>query len=298
MPAVREFTVDYVFQDQWGLRGRNTLLMLAIYFGGIGGGFFLVSLFSGYTWGALIGVLIAVIGKGVTHVAFLGRPERFWRAAWRPNSSWISRGFVFFGLFALSGLGYVLPQFQAFTWLPWESTSGFGVISLWVSIITAFLTITYTGFLLNRSAIRFWNNSLLPVLFMVVSLWSGASLSGFFMHFLKSPDANLSPIREFSLWGGVATLVLLLFYYWGSYSFDLASKKAVQSLAMNSKTAWLFYGLFLVVGLFFPVAVYTLDAVYGTGDVVLAAAELAEVIIGAILFRYTFFRAGVFLPVY
>ena len=298
MPALKEFTVDYTFQDQWGLRGRNTLLMLAIYFGGIGGGFYLVSLFAGYTWGALLGIVLAGVGKTVSHVAFLGRPERFWRAGLRPQSSWISRGFIFFGLFLLSGLGYVLPQYHSFSWLPWKAGSGFGVFLLWLSVITAFLTITYTGFLLNRSAIRFWNNSLLPALFMLVSLWSGASLSGFFLRFIKASSVNVDLIREFALWGGVATLVLLLFYYWGSYNFDLASRRAVQVLALNADTAWLFYGLFIVVGLCFPVLVYALDATTGMSDAWLAVAEVVEVIVGALLFRYTFFRGGVFLPVY
>lgn len=298
MPVVREFTVDYVFQDQWGLRGRNTLLMLAIYFGGIGGGFYLVALLAGYSWGMLLGVLLAAVAKSATHIGFLGRPERFWRAGLRPHSSWISRGFVFFGLFVLSGLGYVLPQFDGFTWLPWKASAGFGLVLYWLSIITGFLTITYTGFLLNRTAVRFWNNSLLPALFMLVSVWSGASLSGFFLHFVKSPGVNTTLIKEFSLWGGVATLVLLLIYYWGGYNFDLASRRAVQSLAINRGTAWLFYGLFIVVGLSFPVAVYAAELIGGVNEVVLLLAEAVEVVVGALLFRYTFFRGGVFLPVY
>ncbi len=299
MPTIREFNVDYVSQDQWGVGGRNLLIMLAIYFGGIGGGLFLVSIFAGYPLGALIGVLIAAVGKSISHIFFLGRPDRFWRAVWRPHSSWISRGFVFFGLFVLSGLGHLLPAYSAFRWLPWSTQDWFGgPFLLWVSVITAFLTVAYTGFLLGRSGISFWNNSLLPALFAAVSLYSGAGLSGFVLKLNPGAQANEVFIEQFALWGGVAVLALLVSYFLGSYNFNLASQRSVRTLAMNSSTAWWFYGLFLVVGLCLPLAIYLLNAAAPLAPGVIMAAELIEVLIGALLFRYIFFRAGVFLPVY
>ncbi|MDP2728522.1 MAG: NrfD/PsrC family molybdoenzyme membrane anchor subunit [Dehalococcoidia bacterium] len=298
MPVAREFTVDYLFQEQWGLKRRNLLIMLAFYFGGIGGGLYLVSLFAGYSHGALIGLLIAGVGKSLTHIFFLGRPDRFWRAVWRPQSSWISRGFIFFAIFLLSGLAYVLPQYGAFAWLPWTAQGGLGGALFWVSVLTSFLTITYTGLLMNRSAIPFWNNSLLPALFGVVSLWTGASLAGFFERLLPQAGVNLPLFKQFGLWGGAATLALLLFYLMGSYSFNLASKRAVRTLALNPGTAWFFYGLFLIVGICIPVIVYAVDVVAEAQVAMVVAAELLEILLGAVLFRYIFFRGGVFLPVY
>ncbi len=300
MPVIRELTLDYVNQDQWGVRGRNVLIMLAIYFGGIGGGFFLVSLFAGYAQGALVGLLIALIGKSITHITFLGRPERFWRAVWRPHSSWISRGFIFFGVFLLSGLGHLLPAYSAFKWLPWTNQDWFGGSFLfWLSAVTALFTITYTGFLLARSGIPFWNNSLLPALFAAVSLYSGAGLSGFFLRLIPGAKVNEQLIEQFALWGGIVVLALLFSYLLGSYNYNIASKRSVQSLAMNRKSAWWFYGLFLIVGLCLPLAFYLINAAFVPVEpALLMVLELVEVLIGALLFRYIFFRAGVFLPVY
>lgn len=300
MPAIRELTVDFVTQDQWGTRGRNLLLMLAVYFGGIGGGLFLVSLFAGYPQGAILGVAIAAVAKGLSHIFFLGRPGRFWRAVWRPQASWISRGFIFFAVFVLSGLGHLLPAYPAFQWLPWTSQDWFGGgVLLWLSVLTAFLTVAYTGFLLNRSAISFWNNSLLPALFAAVSLYSGAGLSGFFLRLIPETTANEAFLEQLALWAGVVVLALLLFYFVGGYSLNPASQRSVRSLVLNPEAAWWFYGLFLIVGICFPLAIYVVNAqVANVGAGLLMTVELIEVLIGALLFRYIFFRAGVFLPVY
>ncbi|MBI4321950.1 MAG: dimethyl sulfoxide reductase anchor subunit [Chloroflexi bacterium] len=300
MPALRELTVDYVYQEQWGLRGRNLLIMLAIYFGGIGGGLFLVSLFGDYAQGALLGVSIAAVGKGFSHIFFLGRPERFWRAVWRPQSSWISRGFVFFGVFLVSGLAYLMPAYSGFSWLPWSSQGWLGGIFLrWLSILSAFLTVTYTGFLLGRSGIPFWNNSLLPALFAGVSLYSGAGLAGFFVRLISEAKSNRVLFEQLALWSGLAVLAMLAFYLMGSHSFNPASQRSVRYLALNRGTAWWFYGLFLALGLCLPLAVYATHTLFSpVADEVLMAVEVIEVLIGALLFRYIFFRGGIFLPVY
>lgn len=294
MATSSKFVVDYVFQKEWGTHGRSLLIMLAIYFGGIGGGLYLVSLLAGYPEGALLGILIGGVGKGLSHIFFLGRPERFWRAIRRPHSSWISRGFIFFGVFLLSGLGYVLPSFG---WLPWATNSGFGVFLYWVSIITALLTVTYTGLLLNRSAIPFWNHSLLPILFLSVSILSGASLAGFALPIIPRASAQTALIHQVAVWGGIASLVLLGFYFWSAYTVNTASQRSVRFLAFERQTAWYFYGAFLIVGLAFPLAVNIANAMAGVPLGLLMTAELLEVVVGAVLFRYVFLRGGVFLPV-
>jgi len=302
MPQPRPFTVQYIFQDQWGVGGRNLLILLAIYFGGLGGGMYLVSASSGYIHGALSGLLVAAIGKGLSHVFFLGRPERFWRAVARPGSSWISRGFLILVVFVITGSAYVLPSYPAFQWLPWASEGWFGEVLLWLSTLAAVLLIAYTGFLMNRSAIPFWNNFLLPIVFAVASLYSGAALSDLLQGFIPQAGANEDLIRQFEIWGGVAVLALLLLYFWGSYySFNLASQQAVRSLALNRAGAWFFYGLFLVVGLSFPIVVFIMYTYTfaGTGEALLImTAQVVEVLIGGTLIRYIFFRSGVFMPVY
>ncbi len=291
------FVVDYTFQKEWGAGGRSLLIMLALYFGGIGAGLYLIALLANYTQAALLGVIIVGVGKSLSHIFFLGRPERFWRAAWRPGSSWISRGLIFFIAFVVSGLGYLLPGYSAFAWLPWTAQGAFGEVLLWLSVASAFLTITYTGLLLNRTAIPFWNQSLLPVLFLTISLLTGATIAHLFLHFSPQAGVNVSVISQSVLWMGWGTLILLFFYMWGAYSVNLASQRSVRFLALERKSIWYFYGLFLILGLLFPLVVATVNTVVGVTSVLFVVASFVEVIIGAILFRYLILRGGVFLPI-
>lgn len=296
MPEASKFVVDHAFQKEWGVRGRNLLIMFAFYFGGIGAGLYLISLLGSYPLGALLGIIVGGIGKGLSHIFFLGRPLRFWRAVWRPQASWISRGFIFFSVFLLSGLGYLLPEYPAFAWLPWTAQEGFGVFLYWVSVVSAFLTIVYTGLLLNRTAIPFWNYSLLPVLFVAISLFSGADLANLFYHLLPQTGVNVSLIDQSALWWGIGVLCLLFFYFWSAFNVNVASQKSVRYLALNRETAWYFYGLFLILGLSFPVIVYTINTLKGGVDsTIFIFADLVEVIIGALLFRYILLRGGVFM---
>ncbi|MBI2860646.1 MAG: polysulfide reductase NrfD [Chloroflexi bacterium] len=298
MVQTSTFVVDFTFQREWGLGGRRLLIMLALYFGGVGAGLYLVSLLAGFAGAALIGVLIVAIGKGVTHIFFLGRPERFWRAVRRPNSSWISRGFIFFTGFVVFALAYLLPDYAAFSWLPWTSQGAFGATLLGLSVIFAFMTITYTGLLLNRTAVPFWNQSLLPVLFLAVSIFTGADIAHLVYHFAPVAGVEEAVITQAALWTGISTLVLLFFYFWSAYRVNLASQRSVRFLAMEGRNAWYFFGLFLAVGLIFPVVVFLVNAYGGgVGGGLLVVADVVEVAIGAVMFRYLFLRGGVFLPI-
>ncbi len=297
MPQASVFVVDYVPQREWGVGGRPLLMMLAIYFGGIGGGLYLISLLAGYPEAALLGVIIVGVAKSLSHIFFLGRPERCWRAILRPQSSWISRGLIFMIVFVLSGLGYLLPQFSAFAWLPWTAQGVFGQVLLWLSVISSFLTIVYTGLLLNKTAIAFWNQSLLPVLFLAVSLFTGADIAHLFLHLSPQAGVNASVISQSAVWTGWATLLLLFFYLQGAYDINLTSRQSVRSLALERGSIWYFYGLFLILGMIFPVVIFTIDILVGVAGGLLITADLVEIVIGAGLFRYIFLRGGIFSPI-
>ena len=55
--------------------------------------------------------------RGGFHLAYLGKPFRFWRMLLKPQTSWMARGFIFMLLFIVFGavqLAYAL-------WLPGSS---------------------------------------------------------------------------------------------------------------------------------------------------------------------------------
>ncbi|MFC2068440.1 NrfD/PsrC family molybdoenzyme membrane anchor subunit [Chloroflexota bacterium] len=297
MPQTPVFTVDYVPQREWGVGGRRLFIMLALYFGGIGAGLYLVSLLAGYPQAALLGIFIVGIAKSISHILFLGRPGRFWRAVWRPQSSWISRGLIFMVLFVLSGLGYLLPGYSAFTWLPWTVQGAFGGVLFWVSIVFAFLTIVYTGLALNRTAIPFWNQSLLPVLFLTISLATGATIAHLLLHLSPQVGVNVSVLNQSILWMGWGTLVLLFFYFWNAYTVNLASQRSVRYLTMEREGILYFYGLFLLLGFLFPLVVATINIVIEVNSILFVIASCMEIVIGALLFRYLILRGGIFAPI-
>ncbi|MBI2917302.1 MAG: polysulfide reductase NrfD [Chloroflexi bacterium] len=277
--TIDEFRVGFDFQREW-VHGRGLLLLLAFYLGGVGGGLYLASLLAGWDAGLLIGMGIVALGKGSAHLLFLGHPERFWRAMMRPQSSWISRGILFLGFFLLFGLAYYLFG---------------GTPFLVLSAFFAFCLITYTGFVMAASpAISFWNNPLLPLVFITAALWSGGSVAEVF-HSLASVEMDVDSLQVLSLVAGSAAVVVLFCYLVVNYYSTIAAKEAVLFLALG-RLAWLFYAGVVALGLVVPLAVLVPAYLWGVPALALAVAGLSE-LVGSLFLRYALLRAGIFAPV-
>ena len=80
----------------------------AFFFGEIGAGLFLVSLAFDSLTGMTLGVLCTAVGKTTGHMLHLGQPLRAWRAIFRIDRSWVSRGLLAIILFTGFGAGYIL----------------------------------------------------------------------------------------------------------------------------------------------------------------------------------------------
>ena len=168
--AQHKFAYGYYRQVWW-----NWLIGTAFFFGGLGSGLFLISLLTEYRLGMLVGYLIVMLGKNSAHLLYLGRPERFWRAALRPDRSWIARGIWACGLFGLSGAILLLPMFLGPAWQVsgWIASAAKAVV-----ILSAVVIMFYDGFVMNHSAsIPFWNTRLLPLLVLMYAALGGVTLS-------------------------------------------------------------------------------------------------------------------------
>lgn len=178
-----EWTDTFIRQSEWGVGRKGWIsnsmyLLLALCFGGVGAGAALIALcLEGprSRWYFVAGYVLAVGGKGVFHLLFLGNPLRFWRALSRPQSSWISRGIIALSLFSVAGLVYMLgPMFRVIPAAAWLETP----LAITCGVLLTFL-IVYDGFLLNNAtAIGAWNTSLMVILFPVFSALGGAGLLG------------------------------------------------------------------------------------------------------------------------
>ncbi|MEM4297511.1 MAG: NrfD/PsrC family molybdoenzyme membrane anchor subunit, partial [Nitrososphaerota archaeon] len=115
MLDIEKFRAGELLQKEWGFGGqrrwRDGWILLAFFLGGIGAGQFFISttLFNHYL-SALIGLLIVAIGKTVAHILYLGKPSRFWRIFFRPQTSWISRGLIFMVIFIILSILYLAPE--------------------------------------------------------------------------------------------------------------------------------------------------------------------------------------------
>lgn len=239
--APHRFAFGYYRQVWW-----NWLIGTAFFLGGVGASLFLISFFTAYGLGMLVGYLIVVVGKNTAHLLYLGRPERFWRAAMRPDRSWIARGIWASGLFAISGLFCLLEY-----WGPssWQLPAGAKPVAATVAVVSGLFITFYDGFVMNHSrAIPFWNSSLLPLLVLMYAALGGVTLS--------------LTLRELQNAGGGITeslartehlLLLLNFgmlcvYLWCMANRVPAARETVRSLLYGTYSR-AFVGLVFAVGI-------------------------------------------------
>jgi sulfite dehydrogenase (quinone) subunit SoeC len=280
--APHRFAVGYHPQRFW-----NWLIGTAFFLGGVGGGTFLISLISGHLAGMIAGFLLIVAGKNSAHLAFLGRPERFWRAAMRPDRSWIARGIWATGVFAVTGLCTILlranPPWLAFPqWL-----ANFTVV---LAAGSALFITCYDGFLMRSSAgVAFWRTLLMPLLLFMYATLGGITLSITLQELQGQPVSGIFIACERGLL--VGNLVLLGVYLI-RMNFSLpAARETLRSLLRGSY-ARVFFGLVLFVGLAATLALSILgSSVHTTWLIVLIA--LCE-LIGDFALMMVLLKSGLF----
>jgi sulfite dehydrogenase (quinone) subunit SoeC len=237
--ANHRFAFGYYRQTFW-----NWLIGTAFFLGGLGAGLFVLSVLTDHTAGMLAGYLIVVVGKNTAHILFLGRPERFWRAAMRPDRSWIARGIWAMGFFAVSGLILILPRVLGSAW---QLSGWLNSAATAVAVLSAVIIMFYDGFVMNCSpGVAFWRTRLLPLLLLMYATLGGATLSLTIRELRGDATPAFLPNLEHGLL--VVNFVLLAAY--------LARMNRSASAARETLRQWLsgpysrfFFGLVLLVGL-------------------------------------------------
>lgn len=279
------YMTEFTFQREW-VEKRGFLLVLAFFLGGLGGGLYLASLYLDFHIGMVTGFLIVAVGKGGTHLAYLGKPLRFWRGFLKPQSSWVSRGLLALALFLVAAALQLAPTVPWFSWLPWTSNNLFLQV---VVIIGALGLVTYTGFALGVvNAIPFWNTSLMPLLFLVGALAGGLGLAlG-----MGGGAAELGLMEK--VLAGLLIIVagLLVFQLLVAWHTSPAAKQSVKELT-SGKAAPYFMGGVVVIGLVLPLAIVALAHQLPTYVISLGAGlEL----VGGFCLRYSILKAGIYSP--
>lgn len=239
--APHRFAYGFYRQVWW-----DWLIGVAFFCGGLGAGLFLISLLTHEVLGMVVGYLIVTVGKNTAHLFYLGRPLRFWRAAMRPDRSWIARGIWAMGLFAITGFLCFAPYLLG---AGWHLSGLAGTAVTWIAGLSALFIMFYDGFVMNSSgAIPFWNSLLLPVLILMYASLGGTTLSLTLRAlFGVGPKAvpALSVIEPLLL---VINFALLGLYLFRMSGWEPAARETVKMLVRGS-LAWAFLGLVLAVGL-------------------------------------------------
>ena len=274
-----EFMVKYTPQRDW-IEGPGILIAFALFFGGIAGGLYLVSLYFDSLLGMFLAWILAMVA-GLTDMAHLSKRTRFWRMMLKPRTSWISRGFIFIWLF----LGVAAIQLAISYWA--DGAAAETVFKVLGGIV-AFGVAIYSGFVVGYvGAIKLWNSAIIPVLFVVAGVAGGLAL----LMVVSVGNSSLSADVAVALrWVLIAYAVCTAIYLWvATYESTAARDSAMRILRGN--VASVFWLLVVLLGMVVPIIM--LFAAESTAVFVIAG---ILAIIGGVALRYSILKAGVYSP--
>jgi formate-dependent nitrite reductase membrane component NrfD len=272
---------------EWS-EGTGSLISVAMFLGGIAGGTYLMSLYFNNIWGMFIGWLFAM-AMGLIDMAHLKKPMRFWRIAFRLNSSWISRGFIFVILFiGAAGLQLLI---HLITGAAANAPATAEIFFRVVAGILGFGVAVYSGFVVGYvSSIKFWNSAILPVLVVIGGLAGGSAILLAIAAFTSATTFNT--IQSFARIILIFYAVALFIHLWVStYSGQEAKDSAM--LLLKGSMAGLFWMLIVLIGIVVPLV---LEFVAGADSSSLLIISAVLVLSGNLVMRYSIIKAGRYAP--
>ena len=284
---IDEFLIGVKPQREWGW-----LVITYLFLGGAGAGLFLISLYIDHGGAGALGLLVVLAGT-VLLLLDLGRPERFWRAFFRPQSSWISRGCFFITLLlALGALQVTLSVLEI------ELPSGIGATVKFVSAAAAVLVMIYTGFVLSPSAaIPFWNSTFFPIIFFAYSLLAGIDILILTSPAMPEPALDLVSLEKWQNYLALGCLIFVLSHLSVMSGSAVAARESIRLLT-RGRWATLFLGGVIGLGLVVPLLLGWPFA--GRSDMqtlfVMTAILAVLRLFGDYLFRFLVIRAGMYDP--
>jgi formate-dependent nitrite reductase membrane component NrfD len=278
--------INYTRQTEW-IDRRGIFLWIAFYAGGLGGGLYLVSLYFNSLWGMFISWLIIAVIKGGAHLLYLGKPLRFWRIIFRPNTSWLARGIIFVFTFIV----FTAIQLAFSYWLPGSSGE---IVFKTLGGIAALAVMVYTGFVLNSvKSVPFWNSTLLPLLFVLCGILGGFGLSVIIA--LNGGNVPLSSAETGSRWLLVINALFIVVYLWTAANREATGKKSVME-QMRGNLAPVFWIGIVLLGIVIPLIIaFTSLITGGVSSALLITGVVCEVI-GGLALRYCVLKAGAYKP--
>jgi formate-dependent nitrite reductase membrane component NrfD len=280
-----DLNLTYRPQREW-IQGRGLLVVAAHFFSGVGAGAWLFSVVLDYDAGLVISIAVIACLAGPAHLAFLGRPQRFWRIALRPHSSWVSRGLWGLAIFLAGAIPYAVPSVR---------DSAFGPVALGVSLAGMAVVLLYNGFVYAVSrAIPFWHLPLLPVLYIAYGLRGGAA--ALLVAAAVAGDVfDIDLLGVIKLWVVVSSAVLVAVYVALAGRAGGAARRSAGEL-VTGRVSPAFYAGVVFLGLVIPIVAGAIGATTGTSRGLLAVVGLSS-LAGDFYIKYCIVKAAVYLPI-
>lgn len=281
-------------QREW-CEGRGLFLVIGHFVGGVAAGAWLFSLLFGSRAGLAVAFALAAL-CGLSHLAFLGRPERFWKMATQWRTSWISRGFAGLSLFLAGAFVYLVPFYLPHA--PWDADSPVAGAGYALALLGMLVLIVYKGFVYATSkAIPFWNSPLLPAIYIAHALRGG--IAALLVTLALGGETTAATSELLLLWTAVTAVVIVfiaLEIHGAVASGNPAARRSVHEL-LAGRVAVYFYGGTLALGVLVP-AWFVWAGLSGPRPLAAMVALGITSVIGDFFMKYSTIRAGVHLPVW
>jgi formate-dependent nitrite reductase membrane component NrfD len=299
--TTHEWMVKPMPQREW-IERRGMMVWIAEVFTSLGTGLYLVSLFMNNWWGMAIGWLIIMFLKLPVHLAYFGKPLRFFRTippfsnAWK--TSWFARGIlftIFFSSFAIVQLAVRNPYFDFAPYLGAAEAPLYWVFAA-LGAIFALATGIYGGFIMNYcKSVPFWNTGILPVVFLLAGIADGFGL----IMGIGLAGGNVD-IASAEMWSRIILIVnafiIAVYLISANYTSTTASL-SVRELIVG-RVAAAFWGGIIVLGILAPLAISVTS--FYTGSEVTSAVLITGIAchtIGAFALKYCLLKVGIHRPI-
>ncbi|MCX6013101.1 MAG: polysulfide reductase NrfD [Chloroflexi bacterium] len=278
-----EWMVKPTPQKDW-IAGEGMLIWLAFFAIELGAGMYFVSIFLENTPAMIVGWLLTpVIGAGFLFL-HLGQKKNIWRAVLSKGfkTSWISRGTIFIGAYALVGLIHqVLYHYVSI-----DAAYSVGI----VEAVLCILVMIYGGFVISSiSSIPMWHTPLIPILFVVGSFWGGAEIAFAFDMTKIAPESWIKILLP------IYIFILILYIF--TVSTGLAAGKYAIKQILRGDLAAIFWIGTILIGVLIPFSIYILTFV-GNNELSTPVVFIAVAsgLIGDLSMRYCIMRTGYYAP--
>lgn len=301
--VTHEWMVKPMQQTEW-IQRRGLLVWLAEVFSVLGTGLYLVALFVNSWWGALIGWLIIVLLKIPFHLAYLGKPLRFWRTmppfsgAWR--TSWMARGVFFTVVF--TGVGFIQLIITYISTSPdvltGQALSTMVVLDGVVKIIAGIfviLTGVYGGLVMSYcKSVPFWNTGILPVVILIAGIADGLALTMAVGLFTGGIDFHV--IESASRVTLIINALLIATYLLKVKHQSLTAELSVKELIVGHVAVVFWVGI-VGLGIVVPLVISFLSLYAGKLSIPLMVMAILCHTAGAFALKFGILKVGIHKPI-